>query len=251
MPTTTEKVDAVAGVQETRDYDKFEFLSNNRDVNRAHIEALKQAFEDYGNLIKTQPVLVNERMQIIDGQHRYIACMELGAPIHYSMVPGLGIVEARKMNILHRGWNTDDYAKSYAEGGNRHYQAYLDLKEEYGYTHSVMLAFVYGTRDKRGMFADFREGQMTIAHIPNVRERLDMLKAVEEVIGARLAGDMSFASAFLRVTEADGFKLERMLKKLAERRDSLRRFSGIDDNMRQLEDAYNYMYAEGNRTRLY
>lgn len=236
---------------ETTDYSLFEYLSNNRDVNRGHVDALKKAFEEYGNLTKVQPVLVNERMQIIDGQHRFEACKELGAPIFYMIVPGLGVQEARKMNILHKGWTVADYAKSYATGGNRHYQTFLDLQEEYGYNHSVMLAYCYGSRETKGMFVDFREGHFNIPHPPYVRERLDMLKAVEEVVGSRLAKEKVFALAFLRVSQAEGFKLPRMLKKLAERKDSLRQYTNIEDAMRQFEEVYNYMYQDANRVRLY
>lgn len=252
MPTTTvSKVTEVAQVKSTMDYDQFHFLSNNREPNRGHVEALKKAFEEYGNLTQTQPVLVNERMQIIDGQHRFLACQEIGAPIFYSMVPGLGIQEARKMNILHRGWNTDDYAKSYADGGNLHYQKYLELKEEYGYSHSVMLQFSVSRRDKRGIFAEFREGDFEIQDEEAVRNRLDMLKAVESIVGQSLASDKVFATAFLKLSVVDGFKLDRMLKKLIERRDFMRRFTSQEDAMRQLEEAYNHGMSESNRVRLY
>lgn len=250
MPEQTAMLEATA-IQETMDYDQFEFLSNNREANRSHIEALKRAFEEYGNLTKTQPVLVNERFQIIDGQHRFVACQELGAPIYYTMVPGLGIQEARQMNILHRSWTPDDYARSYAVGGNKHYINFVNLKEDYGWSHSIILDYVNGDRKSKGMFAEFREGNMVINDLNAVKERLDMLKAVEEIVGPRLAAYKPFASAFLRVLSVDGFQFDRFLKKLIERPGDLKFFSTIEDNLRQLEEVYNFMYSDKNRTRFF
>jgi hypothetical protein len=238
-------------LQETRDYEQFQYLNNNREVNRGHVEALKKAFEEYGNLTKVQPVLVNERMQIIDGQHRFEACKELGEPIFYNIVPGLSITEARKMNILHRGWTTDDYARSYAVGGNPNYQKYLDLKEEYGFTHSVMIDYCNNASIRTGMFADFREGLFVLADEASVRERLDMLAAAGDILGHRIAGERVFARALLKVSQVEGFKLPRMLKQLKARKDHLRQYTNLQDAMRQLEEVYNYGYHEGNRFRLY
>jgi hypothetical protein len=68
------------GIQVTSDYDQFVIMEANREQNRGHIEAIKAAFGEMGNLTRVQPILVNERFEIIDGQHRFIACKELGEP---------------------------------------------------------------------------------------------------------------------------------------------------------------------------
>lgn len=238
-------------LKQTRDYDSFSFMANNRETNLGHVEALKRAFDEYGNLTKVQPVLVNENLEIIDGQHRFLACKELGEPIFYNIVPGLGIQEARKMNILHRGWSADDYARSYAESGNQHYQRYVELKEEFGFSHSVMLLAVYTGREHKGIYAIFREGDMNIAHLPSVMERLELLSEVRNIVGNRLGGEKVFCQAVLRVSQAAGFSRDRLLKKLIERRDFLRRYTSIEDALRQLEEVFNFNYGEANRVRLY
>lgn len=247
MPTAT--LTDSRTIQRTNDYDKFSFLSNNRDASRAHIEALKRAFQDYGNLTESQPVLVNERLQIIDGQHRFIAAQELGSPIFYTTVPGLGIQEARQMNILHKNWTTDDYAESYAKGGNMQYIKYLELKEEFGFSHSVLISYAKEGRVK-GVFADFRNGTFVIDDLEATRQRLSMLADVTAIIGATLA-DKIFAMAFRRAMQSPHYDHVRMLKKLAELQTEFKSFSKQTDALRQLEDIYNYRYTESNRVRLY
>lgn len=235
-------------VQVTTNYDQFQFLNTNRDQARGHVESLKRAFEEMGNLTRVQPILVNDRFQIIDGQHRYTACKELGEPIYYTMVPGLGVNEARKMNILHRGWKIDDYAKSYASAGDSNYQKYLDIKEDFGFNHSITLTYIEGV-DNRGSFKTFREGEFSIEDEAGARDRLSKLADVG--MFAPMVNDRYFARAFLRILTIEGYDHKRILKKLQLHENLLRRYASLQDYLRMLEEIYNHQISEANRLRLY
>lgn len=242
-------------VQQTQDYEQFTFLNANRDQNRGHIESLKRAFEEVGNLTKVQPILVNDRYQIIDGQHRFIACKELGLPIFFTVVSGLGVREARSMNILHRPWRTEDYAKSYAETGDQNYTKYLELKEDYGLSHSIILAYVFdvSTGNAGGnsaAFRTFREGNLVIEDEVGVRARLDKLAELGEF--TNLVNHRSFALAMLKIMNGENYNQRRMVNKVriaGER--LLKKYAIVEDNLRMLEEIYNYGQAEANRSRLY
>lgn len=236
-------------VQQSSDYDQFTFMGANREQSRGHIETLKTAFEEVGNLTKVQPILVNDRYEIIDGQHRFTACKELGLPIYFTMVSGLGVREARSMNILHRNWTVNDFANSYAEGGDPNYRKYLELKEDYGFSHSVILAYVTGSTDHSG-FKDFREGNFVITDEAAARSRLDLLAQIGEF--TPLVNNREFAQAVLKASKVEGYDQKRMVKKIRLHGEAmLKRFGKIDDNLRQLEAIYNYAIPESNRLRLY
>lgn len=234
-------------VQQSRDYDQFSFMNTNRETARGHIELLKTAYEEVGNLTKVQPILVNEKLEIIDGQHRFIACKELEEPIYFTVVPGLGVNEARSMNILHRNWQTEDYALSYAKSGNKNYQKYLDLKEDYGISHSILILYIHGVANK-GMHKAFREGNLKIKDEAEIRSRLDKLADVMEVI-PRINRDL--AVALIQVFRVEGYDHKRMLRKLALHVDQVRLYSTMEDNLRMLEFIYNHKQSEDNRLRLY
>lgn len=235
-------------VQQTTNYDQFSFIENNRETNRGHVEALKTAFEEMGNLTQVQPILVNDRFQIIDGQHRFIAAMELGTPIFFTVVSGLGVSEARNMNILHRRWGVMDYARSYALGGDKNYQKYLNLLEDYGYVHTITLEYVYGG-DLKGIFKKFREGDFVLEDEKGARERLDKLALVHEVTA--LAKTAPFARAFLKAMKVEDFSVKHFIKKVQLHPDILQRMSGIADNLRMIETVYNFGLHEQNKIRLY
>lgn len=111
----------------TTDYSMFSLLDANRDV--AHKRKIVNSIKKIG-LIPV-PIVCNEKMEVIDGQGRLCACQELGFPVYYIIVPGLGIEHCIGMNIGHTNWSMLDYIKSYAAQGNQNYSRLLRLMERH------------------------------------------------------------------------------------------------------------------------
>ena len=62
-------------IYETRDYKAFSFITGNRNINKSHLEKLRKSMME---MLIPIPIVVNEKLQIIDGQHRYMICKEEG-----------------------------------------------------------------------------------------------------------------------------------------------------------------------------
>lgn len=242
-------------VQETKDYNSFSFLANNRRVHRGHIHRLMESMQEgAGGLLKANPILVNESFEIIDGQHRFTAAKELGLSLYYIVVPGLTIRDSRTMNALQRGWGVMDWALSYAEGGNKHYQKYLQLREDYNYSHSIILTAIYGgqSKDAKGVFTLFRSGELKIDRETETkaRERLSML----DELGLHYGGNRNkkTAEAFIKVMDRENFNLNRFFKKIDQQPDFLMTsYARSTDAVRAFEDLYNRNLPEAKQIRLY
>jgi hypothetical protein len=235
-------------VKKTTNYDMFQFITANRDVYRNHVENIKKGFAQYGNLTEVQPILVNERMQIIDGQHRFIASMELGHPIYYTVVEGIGIAEARAMNILHASWTTDDYAASYAAQGSLNYQQYIQLREDYGFAHAITMSACTNTQKLNGEFGKFRRGEFVIPHIDETKVILSKLREV--VDHAPTKTNRGSETALMKIMQSDNYDHRRMVNKMETwGANKFKRYVSVEDNLKMLEDLYNYKTA--NKVRLY
>lgn len=251
MPSTTSRVSrprVSSGISRSTDYSQFKFMEANREQSRGHVELLKKAFEEVGNLTRVQPILVNDNFEIIDGQHRFIACKELGLPIYYTLVEGLGVGEARSMNILHRNWTMDDYARSYAQTGDDNYRRYINLVEEYGFSHSITVQAAYGA-DRRGVFKEFRNGEFVLQDEGLTRRRLDFLDAVREILP--LGVDTKLASALIKAFGKEGFNEAHMLRKLELHQGLVYKQPSVADYLRMLEDIYNYKMSDQHKVRLF
>jgi len=69
-------------MNQTTDYDKFKFLELNRNICKSHVENLIKLNKER-NRFHLFPIVVDEDMNIIDGQHRYTACKQSELPVFY------------------------------------------------------------------------------------------------------------------------------------------------------------------------
>ena len=122
-----EKINFDPRVKFTRNYSQFKKLGGNRDVGSC--KKLIKSIEKVGYI--PNPIIVNEKMEVADGQHRLQACEELGIPIAYIVIPGVTVETARNMNTGQKNWKNIDYIKSYAETGNASYQKILLIQQKY------------------------------------------------------------------------------------------------------------------------
>jgi hypothetical protein len=118
-------------IKSTTDYDQFIFRTDNREkknsltpVDETHVKRLVESITEC-NLLHMQPIIVNEKLEIIDGQHRLSAAKRLGVEIYYQVVPNLTARDIILMNIS-KGWTLGDYLNFYVENG---YPEYIKMKE--------------------------------------------------------------------------------------------------------------------------
>lgn len=69
-------------LERTSDYSLFKLLRGNRDLNKPHMNKMKEAIES-DNRLNLHPIIVNKNFEVIDGQHRLQCAKELGVDIFY------------------------------------------------------------------------------------------------------------------------------------------------------------------------
>jgi len=113
-------------VYKTNDLSIFKQIIGNRPPNPQHIRRLCQSIKDNG--ILQNPIIVNEEMDVIDGQHRLMAAIECSAPIYYIIVKGYNLNEVQILNLNQKNWTSKDFMHGYAEMG---IEPYIKLKDFY------------------------------------------------------------------------------------------------------------------------
>lgn len=116
-------------VYESYEYEKFIRLIGNRILSRVQINKIKQSIMTNGWLY--DPILCNEKFEIIDGQHRYEALKELGMPIQYIIVKGIAAKECQALNAAQKNWTSKDFIYFYAENKIESYIYLKDLMERF------------------------------------------------------------------------------------------------------------------------
>jgi hypothetical protein len=111
-------------IQKTKNYDLFKLRNDNRvKIDTRHIQTITDSIRAK-NLLSLRPILVNGEMEIIDGQHRYLAAKSLGVEIFYIIQENVSIEEIVLMNT-NKAWSLIDYLNIYCKN---QYPEYLKLK---------------------------------------------------------------------------------------------------------------------------
>ena len=127
MPNNSKQVQTnkeVNKVYRTNDLSTFKSIPGNRSINLQHVNRLIYSINKYG--MKCNPILVNEELAVIDGQHRLAAAKNAGTFIYYIIVNGYSLTEVHTLNLNQKNWGKIDYMEGYADMG---LEPYVKLRE--------------------------------------------------------------------------------------------------------------------------
>lgn len=219
-----DKVVKTVDVYETTDYDKFTLVKGNRKPDKGHTQGLKLSMIEHGNLTVDDPIEVNEKFQVFDGQHRLAALKKLGLPVYYIFRDKPTIQDIRIANSNRRNWNWHDFATSYRdELANVNYAQFLKLREEFGYGFRILLTYSgadepnltpnkTAPRNNKGTNVQrFLAGDFVMKDYDKTRELLGMYQEVAE---AAKLNNREFAIAFYRFAQTSTYNHAKMLEKV-------------------------------------
>lgn len=239
-------------IQKTEGYNLFKRISGNRTINKAQVSKLFNSLGENPDIAAAIPIIVNEQMQIIDGQHRYEALKKLGLPIHYVVIDGLSLKDVQIVNSATKTWTPLDYAKSFSELGVEDYDIYLRFRKKYHLSHNILVSYLSsGADDMRGggnTVQTFRKGKFKVNDIKTAERLCQQLTEVQQYYNR---GDSrGFALAFKIAAMNPKYEHQRMLSKVAEHPEFLKDSPYAEDYMRQLEKIYNW-HCGVNRVKLF
>jgi hypothetical protein len=125
-------------VYKTYDLSMFKSIDGNRVPNLQHIRRLTSSVKEYG--MKCNPIIVNEKYEVIDGQHRLAAAKEAGTFVYYIMIKGYTLSEVHTLNLNQKNWTKKDFVDGYANMGVESYmklRSFIDRNEDYTFDSCV------------------------------------------------------------------------------------------------------------------
>lgn len=139
-------------IYETNDLDKFIFAKWNRNVRKEKVKALSERMKVF---FLSFTIIVNEFLEIIDGQHRLSALKlyneyrkSIGLdpiPLRYDIRVGWGEKECKELNSETSVFSNEDVLKQELYNNNENYLLYDRFKEEYPFLgHNTIIGLLSG-----------------------------------------------------------------------------------------------------------
>lgn len=230
----------------TEDYSAFLLLPGNRHIDQSQVKKLMKDMTEKGNLIDKFPIWVNERMEVLDGQHRLEALKRLGWPVVYE-VKDMTVAEVRALNSSHKNWSWRDYAISYSDLGNENYTRFLNLVQHFNLGFSIIIHYAESGTN-RGRSGVFYSGEYVLK---DQKRAYDLLKQYSEVSEAADHHSRNFAYAMRDVMKNENYDHKRMVEKMRKYGNRLKQYANMPDYQRAIEDIYNTWVSEDKKVRLF
>ena len=230
-------------VEQTRDYDRFTFIEGNRIPIKKHIDAIAKSMKTNGML--NSPIIVNEKMEVIDGQHRLLAAKKVGLPINYIISLGYGINEIHALNANQKNWSNLDFMNGYADMG---IEPYIILRDFYAKNDTfglgVCISMVENITNKSNSGRlgnennNFKAGTWKSGSIKIAQESVDKINLFKELFDGYKK--TTFVLSMLSMFRKDEFDVIDFLNKVKLQPRALVDCANIEQAKQMIEEIYNF-----------
>jgi len=247
-------------VQTTKDYARFKYLDGNRELKEGNIKAVQNQIAQHGQRI---PIVVNERNEIIDGQHRLEACKRLGAPVKFIVDVGANIDHVISANIVGQKWSLMDYVNRYRIQGNQHYDRLYEFIVEcrkHGISASAAMNILSNGKSYKGyyMYEDGKVRQhgssckvkklyyvgddvkLGYFRLNNAQEANKRLDAIVQFKHFAFYKKTFFINAILQVMRIEDFDVKRLRQAADTYPNRFVNEPDVEGFVRMFESVYNY-----------
>lgn len=227
----------------TDDYATFKRLAGNRKVDHSHVKKLKESIKTFDLRI---PIIVNDKYEVIDGQHRLQARTELKLPVYYIISEGLGIHETQKANLNNKNWTHVDFMNCYVSLNYYHYKRYKEFKEKYGFDHNTTVSLLTGA--KVGVRNDdFNKGEFMITDLDAATEMAEKIHQVAPFYkGFRRRG---FVFAMITCFKNPSYVHDEFIQKIEYQSSKMVDCTTVELYLRLIEEIYNYKRKQEDKIR--
>lgn len=225
-------------VKLTSDYKIFKSITSNREVDSKHIKKLVESISKK-NLLYIRPLLVNENMEVIDGQHRLEACMALRIAAPYMICPGLLKEDIHFLNSVQKNWTTMDFINYFTIEDKRGYREFSKLANSFPKVKvSILLKLVSSDRNTR-----IRDGIMNINKLDEAKKICEYLDFLNDVWKKKKEYDFvysaAFATALQKCVRNPGFDVNRLRDKILKYPNLFQKYTSRNEYLKSINLLYN------------
>lgn len=234
---------AAPKIQFRKDYETFVLLTGNRVVNKLKIEKIKNDIQNGLNLLPYCPVIVfekDQKLHIVDGQHRFFVSKDLGLPVYYVTSEELNLLQIATMNSKQDKWKEKDFLNCYMELGIQDYKILNDFLIEFNVGIAVVAELLMNGKYTGGKetLNQFREGKFKVNFEEDARELLEL---IQSLFGRyRFSADRDLFRAVQMIREKDLCDFDLLLKKIKSNPNLMDKQASPKDYIYNIEKVYNH-----------
>ena len=235
-------VKIIGNIYETSDYSLFVKLPSNRDL---LLKRLTKIMESLSIREIMNPIVVNKRMEIIDGQGRFEAKKMLKRPIQFVVEPEATVDDCRRMNAYNTSWKTEDFARSFAADGNEDCKRLVECCDEAGITIALGLRLVNKAKHSKSKYGNTTSlsALEKLSFTENDADMLrDVWRKINEIKDALILTkrlNEAFCKGVKIMTGFSGYDHDSMIKRCKKEKNTFSLASNVPDMLKEFSRIYN------------
>lgn len=227
----------------TDDLSIFRELTANREVDGRHVKKLVSAIKK-NNLLRVNPILVDRKMNVIDGQHRLEACRILQEGIFYMIDEHVSQSDIATLNSNSNNWKPADYVNYHTIEKAPGFEKVSKLLSLFQWL-NVSTAVELLSSDNRRKTAEIREGKIDTSNYENAVEICKAINAMKDDYPFTAGG--KFIRVFRKLVESGLYDHAVFLDKLEGNRRSFVQCANSRQYIEMIEEIYNKWTTESKR----
>lgn len=223
-------------MESTKDYQIFRDFASNREVDHKHVNKLVNAIRKR-NLLHVNPIIVDDRMRVIDGQHRLAAAEILGVEIYYVK----GEVNREDISVLNsnqKNWTVMDYINHYTVEKRDAFVQISGLINKHPRISVSALLALANSEGKR-VTEQIRRGYLDVLNIGQAKDICFLCESLSEKYQKDFPLDSKFPLALSRAMALEGFNIDTLLKKIEESPRDFVPCHTVRQYLEMIEEIYN------------
>lgn len=227
-------------IYHTKAYNIFKNIIGNRGLNQSKIKRIIKDISSGTDMLKYCPIIVDNNMRVIDGQHRLSVAKKLHSDIYYVIINDkVSLYQIARMNSATERWNGGDFLKCYIETGSKDYKILDAFVQKYKFNINTSVALLskgtptYGGDEMKNLF---ESGAFKVKELEKAEKIADL---VIRFSSFHYHNSREFIRAIYKLMNANKCDFNRLVKNFKEGEKMLDGPATYKQYIVKLEEIYN------------
>lgn len=238
-------IESVVKIYTTNDYSRFNMVLGNRELKEAKIKRIRRDITNGLDILRLCPIIVSEsgnKLNIIDGQHRYFVARQIKSHVFYVISKEMPLGDVAKINSNQEKWSSKDFIHCYAVQGNDNYVKLQEFMDQYKISVSVSMGLLsiglaigdHGVQEE--MKTKFERGGFETT---NRLTAIEVADIVEQFSEFKQNKTRLFIVAICKLLKAEKCDMVELVNKFKKDPEVLKEQSNYQNYLLNLEQIYN------------
>lgn len=226
----------VEAIQQTNKYSMFRQITANREVDEKHVKRLIAAIKEK-NMLPLNPILVNDKMEVIDGQHRLEAARQMKYDIFYIVSKGITKEDVANLNSHSKNWTLVDYINYHTVEKKPGFDVLSGfICKNSHIKHSLCIQLLSSDNSRNSN--ELKAGRIDVANIDNANTIVNYLNDIYNFFPHAYSRDCVLAMR--KMFDSGNYDHELMMKQIAKQPRSLVQCVNVKQYVEMFEEIYNH-----------